>query len=193
MTSFTSFVAVDSEVVNKNGGSTSVKQPLPLPEGVSNHAVGSVAKLVAPTGNHYGYGGGYAARKSGELSLGGRGSGSPAAVAPQAIAADKSAPEKEEQKSKDDRDASGPAPVQSAEPKWMTMLRKLVSEGQSCGPSPKEMVLRVSVDKLGQIKAISLLRGDKARWDCVLAKLKPLIGLPLEVAAAHADITVVVK
>jgi Ca-activated chloride channel homolog len=40
LTSFTSFVAVDSEVVNRTGGSTPVAQPLPMPEGVSNLAVG---------------------------------------------------------------------------------------------------------------------------------------------------------
>jgi Ca-activated chloride channel family protein len=43
LTAFTSFVAVDSEVVNRTGGATTVKQPQPLPEGVENSAVGSVA------------------------------------------------------------------------------------------------------------------------------------------------------
>ena len=40
LTEYTSFVAIDSEIRNKNGGTTTVKQPLPLPEGVSNLAVG---------------------------------------------------------------------------------------------------------------------------------------------------------
>lgn len=40
LTAFTSFVAVDSEVANRTGTSTAVKQPLPLPEGVENSAVG---------------------------------------------------------------------------------------------------------------------------------------------------------
>ncbi len=39
LTDFTSFVAVDSEVRNNGGNITTVKQPLPLPEGVSNYAV----------------------------------------------------------------------------------------------------------------------------------------------------------
>ncbi len=43
LTPYTSFVAVDSEVVNKGGAGESVKQPLPLPEGVSNLAVGGSA------------------------------------------------------------------------------------------------------------------------------------------------------
>jgi Ca-activated chloride channel family protein len=40
LTDYTSFVAIDSEIRNKNGESTTVKQPLPLPQGVSDLAVG---------------------------------------------------------------------------------------------------------------------------------------------------------
>jgi len=41
LTDYTSFVAVDSEVRNAGGNLTTVRQPLPLPEGVSNYAVGT--------------------------------------------------------------------------------------------------------------------------------------------------------
>jgi Ca-activated chloride channel family protein len=47
LTSQTSFVAIDSEVVNKGGNQETVKQPLPLPEGVSNYAVGGAAQSVS--------------------------------------------------------------------------------------------------------------------------------------------------
>jgi hypothetical protein len=40
LTQYTSFVAIDSEVRNKEGEATTVKQPLPLPEGVSDLSVG---------------------------------------------------------------------------------------------------------------------------------------------------------
>ncbi|NTV54527.1 MAG: AgmX/PglI C-terminal domain-containing protein, partial [Syntrophaceae bacterium] len=40
LTAYTSFVAVDSEVRNTDGKPASVKQPLPLPQGVSDYAVG---------------------------------------------------------------------------------------------------------------------------------------------------------
>jgi len=40
LTAHTSFIAVDSLVRNKDGKSTTVNQPLPLPEGVSDYAVG---------------------------------------------------------------------------------------------------------------------------------------------------------
>jgi len=42
LTAYTSFIAVDkTEVVDKNGKQTTVEQPLPLPENVSNYAVGA--------------------------------------------------------------------------------------------------------------------------------------------------------
>ncbi|MBN2214267.1 MAG: VWA domain-containing protein [Bacteroidales bacterium] len=41
LTSYTSFIAIDSEIRNNGETITTVKQPLPLPQGVSNYAVGS--------------------------------------------------------------------------------------------------------------------------------------------------------
>jgi len=40
LTAYTSFVAIDSEVRNTEGKPATVKQPLPLPQGVSDYAVG---------------------------------------------------------------------------------------------------------------------------------------------------------
>lgn len=48
LTAYTSFVAVDSEVRNADGKQTTVNQPLPLPEGVSDYAVGAIAPQSAP-------------------------------------------------------------------------------------------------------------------------------------------------
>lgn len=44
-TQYTSFVAVDNEVVNKKGKLNKIKQPLPLPAGVNNSAVGAEASI----------------------------------------------------------------------------------------------------------------------------------------------------
>ncbi len=41
LTNYTSFIAIDSVVRNKGGKQVSIKQPLPLPENVSDYAVGS--------------------------------------------------------------------------------------------------------------------------------------------------------
>jgi hypothetical protein len=64
MTEYTSFVAVDKEV-RGDGRIVTVKQPLPLPEGVSNYAVGELNvsqsimyKSVAPNGNGFSQAGG---------------------------------------------------------------------------------------------------------------------------------------
>ncbi|MCB9512074.1 MAG: VWA domain-containing protein [Deferribacteres bacterium] len=47
LSAYTSFVAIDSEVRNADGHSTQIKQPLPMPEGVSNLAI---AGGFAPAG-----------------------------------------------------------------------------------------------------------------------------------------------
>ncbi len=47
LTAYTSFVAVDSEVRNADGKVTTVKQPLPLPQGVSDYAVGGYGNYAA--------------------------------------------------------------------------------------------------------------------------------------------------
>jgi Ca-activated chloride channel homolog len=43
LTPFTSFVAIDSEVVNRGGAATHVRQALPMPVGVPNTAIGSAS------------------------------------------------------------------------------------------------------------------------------------------------------
>ncbi len=57
LTAYTSFVAIDTEVRNVDGKPTTVTQPLPLPQGVSDYAVGGMtatrayapmAKLASP-------------------------------------------------------------------------------------------------------------------------------------------------
>lgn len=44
LTRYTSFIALDSEIRNESGNTVSVKQPLPLPEGVSNYAMSARTK-----------------------------------------------------------------------------------------------------------------------------------------------------
>jgi Ca-activated chloride channel homolog len=47
LTRYTSFIAIDSEIRNTDGNSTTIRQPLPLPQGVSNYAVGRYVGGVA--------------------------------------------------------------------------------------------------------------------------------------------------
>ncbi len=48
LTAYTSFIAVLEEVRNPQGNAKNVKQPLPLPKGVSNNAVGGCATVPEP-------------------------------------------------------------------------------------------------------------------------------------------------
>lgn len=41
VTNYTSFIAVDHQIVNQDGKTVTVKQPLPIPQGVSDYAVGN--------------------------------------------------------------------------------------------------------------------------------------------------------
>lgn len=50
LTQYTSFIAISPEVRNKEGKIVTVKQPLPLPKGVSKHAVGNTRSLNYSTG-----------------------------------------------------------------------------------------------------------------------------------------------
>lgn len=49
LTAYTSFVAIDTITRNRDGQTTTVTQPLPLPQGVSDYAVGALPKAAAPT------------------------------------------------------------------------------------------------------------------------------------------------
>ncbi len=51
LTRYTSFIAIDSQVRNAGGEQITVRQPLPLPEGVSNYAVGQTAGGVMMQGS----------------------------------------------------------------------------------------------------------------------------------------------
>jgi Ca-activated chloride channel family protein len=70
LTAYTSFVAIDSEVRREGGDVTTVKQPLPLPEGVSDYAVGqtlqpmmSKSMRISPTPT-------YRERAAGDMATG---------------------------------------------------------------------------------------------------------------------------
>ena len=55
LTAYTSFVAIDSQIRLVDGQAVTVKQPLPLPQGVSNYAVGDAAKMAAPSSAAFGF------------------------------------------------------------------------------------------------------------------------------------------
>ena len=52
LTNYTSFIAIDSEIRNAGGEQNTVNQVLPLPQGVSNYAVGSSSKYSSNRSNY---------------------------------------------------------------------------------------------------------------------------------------------
>jgi Ca-activated chloride channel family protein len=95
LTAFTSFVAVDSQVVNAGGQGHSVRQPLPMPEGVSNLAVGEGTIGVGGSGYMGALGGkGHAMQRISGSAYGAAGGvalappPAPVAAAPMAAAAE---------------------------------------------------------------------------------------------------------
>lgn len=56
LTAYTSFVAVDHDVRNHDGKSSTVKQPLPLPEGVSDYAIGGQRNVALSPAVYKGWG-----------------------------------------------------------------------------------------------------------------------------------------
>jgi Ca-activated chloride channel family protein len=216
LTAFTSFVAVDHEVVNRTGESTSVRQPLPMPEGVSNLAV---APAAAPPPGHQtmrmmgaGSGGG----GLGALGSRGYGVGAPApAVAKKAKGADAedalgglTAPPQEREAPKDraakaERDderknAAAPrATIVSVTPTDVSapqVLRAaIVARLAALTFAPRTpaglVVLRLSVDANGKVTAVDVLSGDAA----VAAQLRAkLLELHSAAKATSSKATVVV-
>ncbi len=75
LTQFTSFVAVDQEIANHTGQAETVRQPLPMPQGVSNLAVGDERQKSAGSSGMMGVFGGVGSG----VGLRSRGIGAPAA------------------------------------------------------------------------------------------------------------------
>jgi Ca-activated chloride channel family protein len=176
LTPFTSFVAVDSEVVNRGGQGDSVKQPLPLPEGVSNLALSGAGAQPAEAKS----------KSVGAL----RTAMAPAAPAPSAALEEPARPEKE----RDDHRAGPSAP--EAEAPSVAILRdsqhglpalggvreavraalsRLAREGLR-----GEVELRLVLDAAGRVVKVEVRRAprdaDRARLEKALLGLAAVAG-----------------
>jgi Ca-activated chloride channel family protein len=206
LTAFTSFVAVDSAVVNAGGAGESVRQPLPLPEGVSNRAVGyapsaSPMKMTAHdklddllegelSGALGGLGTGHG---GGGMGLGG-GLGSPRA---KAAAPHPTSPKAE----------TAPPPVAPPEgagsrtlrlgvtvtgtsgvgdPRALVeRLKQLVRRGPAClGGHHGSLTLKLTVDGAGKVIGVALVRGDRQVLACLEPSLTGLVSATKAAAQA---------
>jgi Ca-activated chloride channel family protein len=160
LTRFTSFVAVDSEVAHRGGKPVEVQQPLPLPRGVSDLAVGSRAAALAPPG------GGTMQRLNGtlvdapELSSG---AGSPGSAEARPEAARDSAKQAGER-----RDAGAPvlrvavASARGLEPAALTraVTARLRSLRVAAGATAR---LRLTLDAAGRVARVEVLAASSPR------------------------------
>jgi Ca-activated chloride channel family protein len=189
LTAFTSFVAVDSAVVNQGGAAEPVRQPLPMPEGVSNAAVGGVmAKRsvrvlqdslddalggLGSSGSGYGAGGRARAMAPAPSSP---------AAAPAPVAEESRAPHR----------TSAPRPA-AAKPKQpdapivtvasasglgdtaalVRALRALVVANRACLGG--ELALRLTIDGAGKVTKVEVVRGAAGALACLEPRLRALV------------------
>ena len=208
LTPFTSFVAIDSEVVNKTGQSATVSQPLPMPEGVSNYAVsqsqmapmpaaapaGRIQRLTAKSARAPMEAEALSrpeparSRTLDDLSGSVRGAGSGAKIAKTIEAAKE---EKAEGKAKDKAGCKVTVKVDKAENAGDTQaLRELVekaAQGVTCGPAAP-LKLRITIDGSGKITKVEVVSGDR-QLGAVLAR--KLTGATSATRATGADQTTV--
>lgn len=200
LTSFTSFVAVDSQIANRSGQVEGVQQPLPMPEGVSNYAVGGGAryKRSASSGS-YGHGalgatgtgsggGGYGRGSGGMGAMGTRAAAAPFAGATKSEAKKKSADSLDDLLSSGTGHASGgvaaqapaastpvspaPPPVNASRPKPAERSRRLAAADEEAEEGASASVPRGHLRFLVQaMKATGLPDDGKALGAAIEGKL----------------------
>jgi Ca-activated chloride channel family protein len=223
LTPFTSFVAVDSQVVNRAGQLETVRQPLPMPEGVSNLAVGSAGPEQALRGIAYSHVTGApaaqplrAAKKSESRPMV---APKPASAAPSAPISglastargagkggrvDALADGNDEAEGKAAKDKKAPVcsvrltPGKSqnlGDSKALLAIIRRVAEQQGC-PQAKPgstLRLRVTVDRAGKITKVERLAGDEATAAAIANKLTGESSTTLAKAAPEGTLEVTIR
>jgi len=157
LTSFTSFVAVDSEVANKAGQGETVRQPLPLPEGVSERAM---ARSRGGLGYASGSGGGGPAPSA----------SAPLTMAPPPPPSGKARPSRKlalrDEADKDltrgmvrvvvaDAKAAG---LSDAKELLQALQERLQKAAASCGATAGTLELKLTVDRSGKVVKVEVVR-----------------------------------
>ena len=173
MTPFTSFLAVDSEIVNHGGRQVNVIQPLPLPEGVSERALGRNALSARGAGS----GAMFGASAEAGLAAPRRDAPAPAAVFPYDSAGGilgGQGVRKEQAK------AATAARVSVLSPTGKGLAALLLRQVQNavaagCGTAGDGR-LTVFVDGAGKISRFLLAGFSPDMTACLQAQLAPLVG-----------------
>ncbi|MFM7202449.1 MAG: VIT and vWA domain-containing protein [Myxococcota bacterium] len=175
LTDYTSFVAVDSAVRNKTGASDSVQQPLPMPEGVSDGAVGGVLGSRGDVQEHYGrmvgFGGGGVGTTGGGPGSGGYGSATLGASAPARTREErKMAPQAVRVQEAEAAAASAPAASASASSASVDAPAPVMADKSNLQVSPKKADEFASK---GKNEAGPFERVQRGKMTVVKGNLKP--------------------
>jgi Ca-activated chloride channel family protein len=214
LTPFTSFVAIDSQVVNRNGKSETVRQPLPMPEGVSNLAIGKETEEVALQGTMYAppKGGPVPARAKREAKHSAP-MASPALVAPAPEAraagsggagdAANQTPGAKSDKKLGQKDKTPSCSVKVlpgkteriGESKGLISLVRRVAEEQACGLAKpgSTLRLRITIDGSGRIIIAERLAGDEAVASAIIKKLSGATSASTAAGATEGTVEVTIK
>jgi Ca-activated chloride channel family protein len=213
LTPFTSFVAVDSQVVNRGGTPEIVRQPLPMPEGVSNLAIGQSASLG------YGHASGmpaaaprHAMKRTEAAQMYDL---APASVAPSSIlkepffverAAGKEGKARAlaDSSNKTARDEKAPVCSVKVTPgktqnlgdsKALLAIIRRVAEQQGCSQAKpgSALRLRITVDGAGKIAKVERLSGDEAIATAIANKLTGESSTTAAKAAPEGTLEVTIK
>jgi hypothetical protein len=195
LTPFTSFVAVDSQVANRSGQVETVRQPLPMPEGVSNLAIGSKGGGQGLAGVAYSHATGAPAAFP-ERAM--KRAEAQREYAPAPASAEPSPPiselastagadgtgkaGRELAKSSDKVAQDEKAPVCSVkvipgkghslgDSKALLAVIRRVAEQQGCAKAGSTLRLRITVDATGKVTKVERLAGDQVLAAAITGKL----------------------
>jgi Ca-activated chloride channel family protein len=169
LTAYTSFVAVDSKVRREGGEVTRVEQPLPMPEGVSDLAVGGLQALTVGSGKAY-------------LKLA-RAAGAPALAQDLAIASEEMA--KQEPVAPHEKFKLGQVTVSGGVPKAAVQIvaKRNIKEIQACYQQALQkqpgvqgkLVVKLTIEASGRVTQVNFMANpfsDQAFAACLATKLK---------------------
>jgi Ca-activated chloride channel family protein len=222
LTPFTSFVAIDSEIVNRGGSQDTVRQPLPMPEGVSNLAVAS-AQMAMPTGSAASTGAGMGVRRMkmaapkramAEESLSGAAAMpapapllAPAEPAPARVTESKTGSKDAKHEQRDEHQASAKDRLKAcsvtvkvdradgaSDTQGLVALLEATARAHACQRSG-EVKLRVSIDRGGKITKVVVVSGKREIGQRLVRKLTGTTSATRatgQAATATIEVTVVV-
>jgi Ca-activated chloride channel family protein len=189
LTPFTSFVAIDSEIVNRTGKADTVRQPLPMPEGVPDYAVAESQAVraaqpaeqpaSAPAGS---YGQAKRMMKSREIyddmlsESAGNGRAAHSAPAPELKKTDLAKDEDREKSGEKNKAVACKVVVkidkaeQAGDTKALLALVEKAARAQGC-QVPGAIKLRVTLDSAGKITSVIVESGDSGVGRALVRKL----------------------